>query len=422
MMVTDTGVQNNGNVPAAAPLARRSALEALQPPPGAPVRAWVTRITACWRGSVELILEAGRLLTAAKELLPHGAFGQMMDAELPFSASTADRLMKIAADTRISDPAHVQYLPPSWGTLYELTKLDDVRFKRGIADGTIHPDMYRRDILMIEGASSAPSPIPESAPAEGGPEAYAAAAKALRAEADRLALEAAEKRRVADEYAAQLPNHLRVIGASRQEPESSPDFFPTGPVATRALMAVVLPHLGITEFRSACEPACGEGHMAEALAEFFDSVFASDKFEYGYGQGGIDFTLYDPPCEADWYITNPPFGDEATKFMLRALDLAKVGVAMFLQLRYLEGVDRYNQVFRDRPPTLVAPFVERVPLHKGRWEPDGGTMTAYCWLVWVRDMPPRPTFWIPPGQHDALTLPDDRERFTASPVLRRRVG
>jgi hypothetical protein len=41
------------------------------------------------------------------------------------TASTAQRLMKIASTDALSKPAHVQLLPPSWGTLYEFTKLPE---------------------------------------------------------------------------------------------------------------------------------------------------------------------------------------------------------------------------------------------------------------------------------------------------------
>jgi len=37
-------------------------------------------------------------------------------------------------------------LPPSWTTLYELTKLDDDTLERKLRDGTIHPGMRRKDV------------------------------------------------------------------------------------------------------------------------------------------------------------------------------------------------------------------------------------------------------------------------------------
>jgi hypothetical protein len=42
-------------------------------------------------------------------------------------------LMAVARDPRIANRAHVRALPPSWGTLYVLSKLDDEQWQKGIA-------------------------------------------------------------------------------------------------------------------------------------------------------------------------------------------------------------------------------------------------------------------------------------------------
>ena len=89
---------------------------------------------------------------------------------------------------------------------------------------------------------------------------------------------------------------------------------------------------------------------------------------------------------------------------------------MFVRLQWLESVGRYETIFRDHPPTVIAFFAERVNLCKGEWNPNGTTATAYIWLVWVIGTPPYAPFWIPPGQREALTYPDDAERFTCHPV------
>jgi hypothetical protein len=54
---------------------------------------------------------------------PHGEFLAMVENDLPFGDRTARRLMAIARDPRISNRTHASILPPSWMTLYELTKL-----------------------------------------------------------------------------------------------------------------------------------------------------------------------------------------------------------------------------------------------------------------------------------------------------------
>lgn len=211
--------------------------------------------------------------------------------------------------------------------------------------------------------------------------------------------------------------------ADRKEPDDSLDFFPTPPFATRALCEHVLPHIFLHGRSkpwpySVWEPACGEGHMAEVLKEYFATVHTSDVHPYG------DHELFDflsslllPTGQYDWIITNPPFtgsSDRGLGFTLRALDLACIGVAIFCRTQWaIEGKNRYEMLFRDRPPTLFAPFVERVPLHRHRWEPDGTTATAYCWLVWVKGREPMAPFWIPPDCRKKLTHPSDRRRFAA---------
>jgi N6-adenosine-specific RNA methylase IME4 len=118
-------------------------------PPAKTPAQWAKQITEAWREGVRAIFAVGRLLAKAKDALEHGDWEDMCERRLPFTAGTASRLMAIAADERLSNPAHVPLLPPHWGTLYELTKLDNKEFKARIKDGTIRPDMERRDIAQI---------------------------------------------------------------------------------------------------------------------------------------------------------------------------------------------------------------------------------------------------------------------------------
>jgi hypothetical protein len=155
----------------------------------------------------------------------------------------------------------------------------------------------------------------------------------------------------------------------RREPPAALDYFPTPPWATRALFRHVLPALGIDAIASVWEPACGEGHMAAVITELARGpVVASDIYSYGYGTAPVDF-LHDAPITSPkWIITNPPFST-ACEFTLRALDLAGEGVAMLVRTQWIEGVGRYEKLFRDRPPVLYAPFVERVPMARGDGTP-----------------------------------------------------
>jgi len=107
---------------------------------------WAARIAACWRESVEAIIAAGRLIAEAKAALDNDEFKALIRDQLPFGKRTAERLMAIAADPRLSAATHVSLLPPSWGTLYEITRMDDDTFATKVADGTINPGMDRKDI------------------------------------------------------------------------------------------------------------------------------------------------------------------------------------------------------------------------------------------------------------------------------------
>ena len=374
-------------------------------------QTWAARITERWRASVESIIESGRLLLRAKDALPHGEFGAMCEHHLPFTARTAQMLMAIAEDQRLANPKFISLLPASWGTLYDLTRLSDEEFESAVHNRKIYVDMERKEVALIRGPKATPTDTGE-------PPAYRGLGNA-EPDPDREAGLAS-----GSPVSALMPGGGLAIAHRRVEPDDSHDFFPTPPWATRALIERVFRHLGWErrcKNQKAWEPACGEGHMAEVLREYFLEVTATDIEDYRYGDHVVDFLHADAYGAFDWVITNPPFNDSA-EFVLKALRIAGTGVAMFVRLTWLESVGRYETIFRDYPPTQLAIFAERVPLHKDQWKPDGDTLTAYIWLVWHKGAAPRAPFWIPPGCREQLTRPDDVDRFTKSPVEKRSAG
>ena len=127
---------------------------------------WSRLICAAWQKSTTAIIETGRLLIQAKDCLEHGQWLEMVRAELPFAERTAQRLMAIASNPVIANAAHVSLLPPSWGTLYELTKLPSVELQAKISDGSINPRLERRDIaaLLPNARKISSGPPPSSMP------------------------------------------------------------------------------------------------------------------------------------------------------------------------------------------------------------------------------------------------------------------
>lgn len=180
------------------------------------------------------------------------------------------------------------------------------------------------------------------------------------------------------------------------EPWQEHELFPTPPWATRALFEHVLPAVWDKSYKAdvILEPAAGLGHMAAVLDEYCDNVFASDIYNYPMADGRDafatriathDFLSEDHECDVDWVITNPPFS-LAHAFLARALTCASRGVALLLRIQWMEGQDRYKDVFTPTPPSLIAPFVERVPMCEGGYDPNGSTASMYAWFVWVKNL------------------------------------
>lgn len=193
-----------------------------------------------------------------------------------------------------------------------------------------------------------------------------------------------------------MQNTSHAVMAQRVEPKDSPDDFPTPPWATRALVEYILNDKKDLVSQTCLEPACGAGHMAKVLKEYFGDVRAADAFHYGYGPVRDFLTYPYEPNAVDWVITNPPFR-LAEDFVLRALQVARRGVAILARTVFLESAGRYEAIFRDTPPTKFAQFVERVPMVKGRLDEKASTATGYAWLVWEKDADyTSRLMWVPP--------------------------
>lgn len=192
-------------------------------------------------------------------------------------------------------------------------------------------------------------------------------------------------------------NRSTAVRERRHEPLESVDDFPTPPWATRAIINEVLRKQGLDfSSKTVWEPACNRGYMARPLAESFAHVATSDLVDYGWtGQQALgDFlsgrfshpvtgerVTFDAP---DWIITNPPFV-HAAAFVRHALSIAREGVAIICRVAFLEGDERYDELYAAHRPWIVAQHVERVPMNRGNYNPANGTATAYSWFVWRKD-------------------------------------
>jgi hypothetical protein len=179
-------------------------------------------------------------------------------------------------------------------------------------------------------------------------------------------------------------NRSHAVMSQRIEAHDSLDDFPTPPWGARALCEMIKGR-GIALGQTCHEPAANRGYLARGLSDYFWVVTAADIHDYGAGYAVEDFLFpgFERP-HSDWVITNPPFR-LAEQFVLEAIARSQIGAAMLCRTQFSESVGRYNNLFRDMRPSFVWQFVERLPMVKGRVDPDASTATAYAWYVWLRE-------------------------------------
>lgn len=191
--------------------------------------------------------------------------------------------------------------------------------------------------------------------------------------------------------------------SSRFEAADSLDDFPTPPWAGRALVAHVLhrymPSMPSTSW-SLWEPAVNRGFLLRGLSSYFGTLHASDVCDYGIGAEVADYLRTPAHNVFDFVITNPPFV-LAHAFISKALFEARLGCAFLVRTSFLEGVNRYDSLWSRQPPTFVAQFSERVPMVKGRCDPEASTATSYCWVGWLKGSARQSSMmWIPPCRRE----------------------
>ncbi|MBO6037052.1 MAG: hypothetical protein J6P29_00575 [Acetobacter sp.] len=174
-----------------------------------------------------------------------------------------------------------------------------------------------------------------------------------------------------------------------------PEFYPTPKWATYAL-------IDNEEFRGDIwECACGNGAMAEVLENTGQKLISSDLYDRGYGKTGVDFLTSERHIPN--VITNPPY-NAAEGFIRNGLKCAERKCALLLRLAFLEGVNRYNTLFKGTPPSRVWVFSERITFYPEGVKKSGNGTTAYAWFVWDKDASSGTELkWFKPGYKSKYT-------------------
>lgn len=115
-------------------------------------------------------------------------------------------------------------------------------------------------------------------------------------------------------------------------------------------------------------------------------VVSSDIIDRGAQDFLADFLKCEEPFDGD-ILTNPPY-KYAEQFVLKALELAKGRVFMFLKLTYLEGKSRYERIYKEHPPRRVCAFPKRAL--RGEGERGKSASGPLNWLSKRPRKAPRP--------------------------------
>lgn len=200
-------------------------------------------------------------------------------------------------------------------------------------------------------------------------------------------------------------NRSTAVMQRRVEAHDSLDDYPTPPWATRALCEW-LSDEGFDLAQMSCrEPCANRGYMVRPLSEYFGTVLASDIHDYGHGFAVEDYLFPGELEPVDITCMNPPFR-LAEQFIERALATSRIGCAAIVRSAFLESVGRFERLFSARPPAFILQFVERVPMVKGRIDPEAASATSYSWLVWLHNETDSRLRWLPPCR-TRLERPDD---------------
>jgi hypothetical protein len=189
-----------------------------------------------------------------------------------------------------------------------------------------------------------------------------------------------------------------------------PDFYPTPQWATHALVDV-------ERFEGRIwEPACGDGTMSNVLLRTGLPVDASDLYDRGYGDVGVDFLKQNREIEN--IITNPPY-NSAEGFVAAGLQQATRKLCLLLRLAFLEGANRQRTIFAKTPPSRVWVFSERITFYPAGATVKGSGTTAYAWFVWDKKNSGKATElkWIPLGFKARYSSSSESGEESKNPML-----
>lgn len=156
------------------------------------------------------------------------------------------------------------------------------------------------------------------------------------------------------------------------------DFYATDPESVKDIIELEnLRNLKIFE------PAAGQGHIAETLKAYSNTVISNDINYYGYNtMYNYDFLTYDFDLVVDCIVMNPPF-KYSKDFVKKALEICDK-VYCFEKITFLEGIARYNELYSKGILEKVYIYSFRVTCFKNG-DSNHKLSMSYCWFVFNKN-------------------------------------
>lgn len=169
------------------------------------------------------------------------------------------------------------------------------------------------------------------------------------------------------------------------------DLYPTEPEYATALFAASAERClawGHPDWRfDLWEPACGDGRLVRMAQHFGLRVAASDLYDHGFGETGVDF-LKTTELRAPVVFTNPPYRkdidriDLPRKFVGHAMRLGAYECWLLCRLGWLESADRFRELLSFGLAHIWIVDTRKAMWPSGKPPPGKETSTAMYNYAW----------------------------------------
>ena len=163
-----------------------------------------------------------------------------------------------------------------------------------------------------------------------------------------------------------------MAGGNPSEGREDKEFYATPPAATRALLSV----LDLPQGATVHEPCCGDGAIASVFEEAGHPVIATDLYDHGWGETGVD-VLSMRSLRSEYIVTNPPF-NVAAEIIDTVLDLRPAVFALLLKSTFFQA-DVRRRLYDRHTPAEARALTWRLD-----FKAKGSPAMECTWFIWRR--------------------------------------